>query len=112
MPMKFDTTPGNKENARELADMVGSIVADEELPLEVLELTADILKEDVRQIKEAAVGIMAEERALHGKEGENGGQDGKARDSIPQCKQVQVSQYRVAYCGDYSNWRYNLLRVL
>lgn len=62
----FDTLQGNKAKARELADMVGSIVVDEDLPLEVLELTADILKEDVRQIKEVAVEIMEEERALHG----------------------------------------------
>ncbi len=62
----FDTLQGNKAKARELADMVGSIVIDEDLPLEVLELTADILKEDFRQIKEAAVEIMKEERALHG----------------------------------------------
>ena len=62
----FDTPQGNKAKARELADMVGSIVVDEDLPLEVLELTADILKEDFRQIKEAAVEIMEEERALHG----------------------------------------------
>lgn len=62
----FDTIQGNKAKARELADMVGSIVVDEDLPLEVLELTADILKEDFRQIKEAAVEIMEEERALHG----------------------------------------------
>ena len=53
----FDTLQGNKAKARELADMVGSIVVDEDLPLEVLELTADIL---------AAVEIMEEERALHG----------------------------------------------
>lgn len=62
----FDTLQGNKAKARELADMVGSIVVDEDLPLEVLELTADILKEEFRQIKEAAVEIMEEERALHG----------------------------------------------
>ena len=62
----FDTLQGNKAKARELADMVGSIVVDEDLSLEVLELTADILKEDVRQIKEVAVEIMEEERALHG----------------------------------------------
>ena len=62
----FDTLQGNKAKARELADMVGSIVVDEDLPLEVLELTADILKEDFRQIKEAAVETMEEERALHG----------------------------------------------
>lgn len=62
----FDTLQGNKAKARELADMVGSIVVDEDLPLEVSDLTADILKEDFRQIKEAAVEIMEEERALHG----------------------------------------------
>ena len=62
----FDTLQGDKAKARELADMVGSIVVDEDLPLKVLELTADILKEDFRQIKEAAVEIMEEERALHG----------------------------------------------
>lgn len=62
----FDTLQENKAKARELTDMVGSIVVDEDLPLEVLELTADILKEDFRQIKEAAVEIMEEERALHG----------------------------------------------
>lgn len=62
----FDTLQGNKAKARELADMVGSIVVEDDLPLEVLELTADILKEDFRQIKEAAVEIMEEERALHG----------------------------------------------
>ena len=62
----FDTLQGNKAKARELADMVGSIVVDEDLPLEVLELAADILKEDFRQIKEAAVEIMEEERVLHG----------------------------------------------
>ena len=62
----FDTLQGNKAKTRELADMVGSIVVDEDLPLEVLKLTADILKEDFRQIKEAAVEIMEEERALHG----------------------------------------------
>lgn len=62
----FDTLQGNKAKARELADIVGSKVVDEDLPLEVLELTADILKEDFRQIKEAAVEIMEEERALHG----------------------------------------------
>ena len=39
----------NEDKARELADMVGSVVVDEYLPLEVLELTADFLKEDCRQ---------------------------------------------------------------
>lgn len=63
---QFKTLQEKKEKARELADMVGSIVVEDDLPLEVLELTADILKEDFRQIKEAAVEIMEEERALHG----------------------------------------------
>ena len=49
-----------KAKARELADMVGSITVDENLPLEVLELTADLLKEDCRQVKEAAEEIMGE----------------------------------------------------
>ena len=31
-----------KEKARELADMVGSLVVDENLPLEVMEMTADL----------------------------------------------------------------------
>lgn len=34
-----------QEKARELADMVGSVVVDEYLPIEILEVTADILKE-------------------------------------------------------------------
>lgn len=46
-----------KEKARELADMVGSLVVDENLPLEVIEMTADILKEDCEQIRQAAVDI-------------------------------------------------------
>ena len=46
--------------------MVGSIVVDENLPLEVIKLTADLLNEDYRQIKEAAVEIIEEERAVHG----------------------------------------------
>lgn len=62
----FDTIQGNEAKARELAYMVGSIVVEDDLPLEVLELTADILKEDVRQIKETAAEIMKEARALHG----------------------------------------------
>lgn len=62
----FDTLQGNKGKARELADMVGSVVVDENLPLEVIKLTADLLNEDYRQIKEAAVEIIEEERAVHG----------------------------------------------
>lgn len=50
--------------ARELADMVGSVVVDEYLPLEVLELTADILKEDCRLIKQAAEDIKEEQQAI------------------------------------------------
>ncbi len=50
-----------EEKARELADMVGSVAVDENLPLEVIEMTADILKEDCEQIRQA---IAEEERAI------------------------------------------------
>ncbi len=53
-----------QEKARELADMVGNEVVDECLPLEVLEMTADALKEDYRQIAQAAEDIKEEERAI------------------------------------------------
>lgn len=42
-----------KEKARELADMVGSLVVDENLPLEVMEMAADLLKEDCKEIRQA-----------------------------------------------------------
>ena len=54
-----------KEKARELADMVGSLVVDENLQLEVMEMTADLLKEDCEEIRQAAVDIAEEERAIH-----------------------------------------------
>lgn len=63
---KFDRLQENREKARELADMVGSVAVDENLPLEVLELVADVLKEDCKQIRQAAVEIAEEERAVHG----------------------------------------------
>lgn len=53
-----------EEKARELADMVCSVAVDENLPLEVIEMTADILKEDCEQIRQAAVDIAEEERAI------------------------------------------------
>lgn len=53
-----------EEKARELADMVSSVAVDENLPLEVIEMTADILKEDCEQIRQAAVDIAEEERAI------------------------------------------------
>lgn len=65
----------NEDKARELADMVGSVVVDEYLPLEVLELTADFLKEDCRQIKQAAQDIKEEQQEIQalaaGKEGKH-----------------------------------------
>ena len=45
-----------QEKARELADMVGNEIVDGYLPLELLEMTADALKEDYRQIVQAADG--------------------------------------------------------
>lgn len=53
-----------QEKARELADMVGSVAVDENLPLEVMEMTADLLKEDCEEIRQAAVDIAEEERAI------------------------------------------------
>ena len=53
-----------QEKARELADMVGSEIVDGYLPLELLEITADALKEDYRQIVQAAEDIREEERAI------------------------------------------------
>lgn len=53
-----------QEKARELADMVGNEVIDECLPLEVLEMTADILKEDYKQIVQAAEDIREEQKAI------------------------------------------------
>lgn len=65
----------NRAKARELADMVGSVVVDENIPLEVLEIVADLLKEDCRQIRQAANDIKEEQQAIEklqtaaGKEG-------------------------------------------
>lgn len=53
-----------QEKARELADMVGSEIVDGYLPLELLEITADALKEDYRKIVQAAEDIREEERAI------------------------------------------------
>lgn len=50
-----------KEKARELADMVGSLVVDENLPLET---AADLLKGDCKEIRQAAVDMAEEERAI------------------------------------------------
>lgn len=52
-----------EEKARELADMVGSVAVDENLPLEVIEMTADILKEDTDTTKGGAAWRAAEQRS-------------------------------------------------
>lgn len=57
---QFKTLQEKKEKARELADMVGSVVVDENLSMDVLEMVADLLKEDCRQIRQA-VKEMTEE---------------------------------------------------
>lgn len=44
--------------------MVGSEIVDGYLPLELLEMTADALKEDYRQIVQEAEDIREEERAI------------------------------------------------
>ena len=41
---QFDALQENKEKARELVDVVGSLAVDENLPLEVMEMTANLLK--------------------------------------------------------------------
>ncbi|HIW80278.1 MAG TPA: hypothetical protein H9742_01935 [Candidatus Acetatifactor stercoripullorum] len=91
----------NEDKARELADMVGSVVVDEYLPLEVLELTADILKEDYRKIKRAAEDIKAEQQAVKELEessswqqerrGRRGKQGRKAYGSVPKREKMRIS---------------------
>ncbi|MBQ2744383.1 MAG: hypothetical protein IJF37_02010 [Lachnospiraceae bacterium] len=61
---EFLRLQANKAKARELADMVGSVVVDENIPLEVLEIVADLLKEDCRQIRQAANDIKEEQQAI------------------------------------------------
>lgn len=67
------TAEALQEKARELADMVGSVVVDEALPLETLEDVADCLKEDCRQIRQAVQDMQEEQQAIErmtaGKEG-------------------------------------------
>lgn len=67
------TAEALQEKARELADMVGSVVADEALPLETLEAVADCLKEDCRQIRQVVQDMQEEQQAIErmtaGKEG-------------------------------------------
>lgn len=60
---QFKTLQEKKEKARELADMVGSVVVDKNLSMDVLELVADLLKEDCRQIRQA-VKEMTEEQEV------------------------------------------------
>ena len=60
---QFKTLQEKKEKARELADMVGSVVVDENLSMDVLEMAADLLKEDCRQIRQA-VKEMTEEQEV------------------------------------------------
>lgn len=62
---EFDRLQEIRGKARELADMVGSIMVDDNLPLEVLEITADLIKEDCKKIRQAAVDIAEEERAAN-----------------------------------------------
>lgn len=58
------TAEALQEKARELADMVGSVVVDEALPLETLEAVADCLKEDCRQIRQAVQDMQEEQQAI------------------------------------------------
>lgn len=60
---QFKTLQEKKEKARELADMVGSVVVDENLSMDVLEMVADLIREDCRQIRQA-VKEMTEEQEV------------------------------------------------
>ena len=62
---QFKTLQEKKEKARELADMVGSVVVDENLSMGVLEMVADILKEDCRQIRQAVKEMTEEQEAAY-----------------------------------------------
>ena len=62
---QFDTLQEKKGKARELADMVGSVVVEENLSMDVLELVADLLKEDCRQIRQAVKEIAEEQEATY-----------------------------------------------
>jgi hypothetical protein len=54
----------DEEKARELADMIGSIVVEESLPIKILKLTAKTLEADYEQILQAAEDIDREQRAI------------------------------------------------
>ena len=75
---EFVRLQANRAKARELADMVGSVAVDENIPLEVLEIVAALLKENCRQIRQAANDIKEEQQAIEklqtaaGKEGQRG----------------------------------------
>lgn len=60
---QFKTLQEKKEKARELADMVGSVVVDENLSMDVLEMVADLIREDCKQIRQA-VKEMTEEQEV------------------------------------------------
>lgn len=59
---EFERLQEKRKKARELADMISSMAVDKNLPLEVLELTADLIKEDCKQIRQETAEIAEEER--------------------------------------------------
>lgn len=67
------TAEALQEKDRELADMVGSVVVDEALPLETLEAVADCLKEDCRQIRQAVQDMQEEQRGNRENDRRKGG---------------------------------------
>lgn len=73
---EFARLKTDREKARELADMVGSVAVDEQLPLGVLELVAVCITEDCRQIRQAAKDIEEEQQAIK-QLAEGGGKEGK-----------------------------------
>lgn len=67
---EFDKLQENRVKARELADAFGSIAVDGSVTglavsVEVLEMAAELLLKDCKQIRQAAVDIAEEERAVN-----------------------------------------------
>lgn len=73
------TAEALQEKARELADMVGSVVVDEALPLETLEVVADCLKEDCRQIRQAVQDMQEEQQVIERMTAGKGGIEWQAK---------------------------------
>lgn len=86
----------NRAKARELADMVGSVVVDENIPLEVLEIVADLLKEDCRQIRQAANDIKEEQQERRVKVANKAEKHTVAYRNVKKCEFHNIGSHIVA----------------